>query len=1096
MSPHQQYHSLRFVFCVLAFCTLLLPHTLDAQQDMQLSYNGLKIKMFTIESQHFVIHYMQGLEDVAREAGAQFEHLYSIYSNTYHFVLPSKTTVMVADAEITNGFAESNSNFITIWCHDFDFNLRGTHDWLKGVCSHEFAHIVSISSSFKLPSHIPVIQLGYISHPNEQNRIQAMHYVSNEIFPPWFAEGIAQFEDSRYGTDSWDTHRDMILRTLTESNNLLSWAHMNAFAGKGDDFEKTYNHGFSLIKYIATTYGYEKVVAIIKACKPLYRFNFEDAIKATFGFGPEKLYSDWKKSIKKQYDTQIAALGKEVTGHKINKYGYDNLLPKFSPLEHKIYFLSNDQEDYSHKNLYSYALDDTVKEDDKIKMEKAIGGFYSVNAATSRIAFSSMKSDKSVEDAGGNKMYDLFTDTIITGKKKFRLFPKNAEHQLTIKQSIFSAAFSPTGNRLACAMRRGTNFWLVLTDTSGKVLTKVYPVSDTTDPLLYIYSVDWSSDGHHIAVSYIDSGYRKIGMYDTSTHSFSVMKNSGHDDRDPRFGADGKTLYFSSDRTGIFNIYKYNFDTREQQQLTNVFGGAFAPDASPDQKKLTFSSYDKDGYGIYLLDSITPVSNTILSDSLFEIRNKRHTVKPYGLTGAVRPYSHLPNQFLYIPTVIVEQSVPQVSNVFKGNTTLLAGLVVNATDPMDMLGQGVGNEIGAYLLLEPQKFYKFINFGQDFFGKDINYEFGFFGTTKLFPVALTCEYTHRGIADVDSFVNYNSLGVKEMQALHYAAMLRDLDLYTTQPFLGMNLHFIASYNWYDGYMLTQQAGLSTEDFPYTLAKGYRFGTYATMLAPERDSRMVISPRGLYVKAAYYLRNQYLMNDTNGIILQDGKPIENYDTYLYHEINISLKMGMTSPWYDKHDFYAQFDYNSIMLHQQLIDNINNTHSNNQNVPSYYKPITWMPGYTYYFETKQAKAGATGTDTIKYDTVLITGNAVSMFSLSYRFPLWPKPMIDKKWGFLYFDKLYGAVNFSSGAGFNSFSDFTKFRKQDWLSSAGCELRLEAQSFGMPLAISTRWDRGFNRPAPIGGNRFTLNIGFSFDNWEYIDVPDYHSPSKFAR
>jgi hypothetical protein len=208
------------------------------------------------------------------------------------------------------------------------------------------------------------------------------------------------------------------------------------------------------------------------------------------------------------------------------------------------------------------------------------------------------------------------------------------------------------------------------------------------------------------------------------------------------------------------------------------------------------------------------------------------------------------------------------------------------------------------------------------------------------------------------------------------------------------------------------------------------------------------------------------------------------------------MGMTSPWYDKHDFYAQFDYNSIMLHQQLIDNINNTHSNNQNVPSYYKPITWMPGYTYYFETKQAKAGATGTDTIKYDTVLITGNAVSMFSLSYRFPLWPKPMIDKKWGFLYFDKLYGAVNFSSGAGFNSFSDFTKFRKQDWLSSAGCELRLEAQSFGMPLAISTRWDRGFNRPAPIGGNRFTLNIGFSFDNWEYIDVPDYHSPSKFAR
>ncbi|MGB7566737.1 MAG: hypothetical protein WBM07_02685, partial [Chitinivibrionales bacterium] len=123
----------------------------------------------------------------------------------------------------------------------------------------------------------------------------------------------------------------------------------------------------------------------------------------------------------------------------------------------------------------------------------------------------------------------------------------------------------------------------------------------------------------------------------------------------------------------------------------------------------------------------------------------------------------------------------------------------------------------------------------------------------------------------------------------------------------------------------------------------------------------------------------------------------------------------------------------------------------------------------------------------DTVLITGNSIAALVASYRFPLLPRPF-DKKFWFLYFDKLYGAVNFTTAAGWINFSDISKFRKSDWLSSAGAELRLEARSFDIPMAIKLRWDRGLNYNAPIGGDRFTLGIGFSFDNWEYIDEPDY--------
>jgi hypothetical protein len=128
---------------------------------------------------------------------------------------------------------------------------------------------------------------------------------------------------------------------------------------------------------------------------------------------------------------------------------------------------------------------------------------------------------------------------------------------------------------------------------------------------------------------------------------------------------------------------------------------------------------------------------------------------------------------------------------------------------------------------------------------------------------------------------------------------------------------------------------------------------------------------------------------------------------------------------------------------------------------------------------------------FDTVLITGNTVLSGALSYRFPLSP-PLIDKRVWIIYLEKLYGCLNLSGGAGFDRPSRFLEFNRDDWLVSYGAELRLQASTFnGMPLAVKLRWDRGIDRPAPVGGDRFTFGIGFDFDNWGLIMLPDYRAP-----
>ncbi len=1087
----------RFLASSCALAALLFCASVFGQEE-NLNWNAFGTKVFTIETAHFSISFTQGLESVAREASVQFEHLYGIFSKTYGLTLPAKTKVLVMDGEITNGFADPYHNFITIWIHDFDINERGTHDWLKGVITHEYAHILSITSSFKFAPYIPSIQLGYFSHPNEPNRVEALHVFPDDILPPWFSEGIAQYEDSRYGTDSWDTHRDMILRSLAVSGNLMSWERMCEFAGTGQDFEKTYNHGFSLVRYISDTYGYDKVSAILHDCAHVYRLDFDKAVKAVLGITGRQLYAEWKKSLELHYNDQVKKLGTQVYGVKINKDGYDNYWPKFSPDGKKIFFISNGKADYSFysKSLYSYSLVDSVKDDKKIKHEKGISTFYSINPVSGLVAYTSMKSKKSIEapDQGGDRLFDAFIDTLPPEKPKFDPFKRKTERQITQKRSVFGAAFSPSGNKLAYARRITDKFYLCIMDTSGLNSITVYP--DTTpaakaQPFKFIYSLDWSSDGIHIAISSIEKGFRKIGIYDTLSHEFTQMKNPGHDDRDPRFAADGKSLYFSSDRSGIFNIYKYNFDAHSLARVTNVSGGAFAPDISKDEKKLVFANYDKDGYGIYLLDSVRALEETH-ADTLFipSVPLRIPTINE-DVAGPARPYSRFPTMFMLVPTMIMEEDVPQINNVFQGQMVFKAGALAFLDDPLSALD--MGSQLGAYLFLEPNKIFQFINFDQGFFGRQINYDLGAFGTTKALPVDLTFDFQQRAITESDYFyLTDDSLGTAIEQQLDYQITLRYVDLMLSHPLAeGLNFHLIGSYNWYEVYLLLSEAyavyAPGTKDFSYDVAQGYRAGAFLSLLMPEHDQRSFISPRGLVARLQYDYWNQYLLNQ-KGITVVNGIPVENYDTFKYHELDATLKAGITSPWYDKHDIYAEIQATAVLPNEMLTNKVFGTHYAEQSLPSYYQPIEWIKGYTYYFRDTLRTAG--GNDSIIFDTVLITGNAVASVNLSYRFPLWPTTQIGGKFWFLNIDQFYGAVNFASGAGWQKPSDMLTFRKQDWLSSAGTELRLKARSFGLPMAIDLRYDYGFNRPAPFGGSRITFGLGFDFDDWDLIDQPDYYT------
>lgn len=1062
-------------------CVLLVAFT----RSEAARFNAFGMNLYTVETDHFSIHYHQGLEHLVKRVAYRLESLHKTFANTYHIKVPSKTDVILYDNDMPDGFAYPPLNTIFIGTHNFDFNLRGTNEWFDDVVTHEYSHIVSIWTSFKFPSWIPHLQMGSFSHPNQKLRSEAIHVFPTEILPQWFTEGIAQYDALLHGSERWDSHRDMILRTAVLSNNPLTWDHMHVFTGRGDDYEKTYNHGFSLVKYIAEKYGYEKVVSLLRESSKRYRLSFDRSIKAVLGITGAELYTDWIRHLEEKYRKQIREIGEQVYGTKINEHGFSNYRPRFSHDDNKIFFLSNGLHEYSFHSLYSYALCDTLEDDDRIESQMYIRGNYDIHPTGNFISYKSAESRRSARppSEGGQRTLDLYIDNFET--KKPSLFRRKTHRQITEQKSIFASSFSPGGDLLAVAQRKLDKYTLALIDTSGEHFTTVYPKRDSDQKAFSsIFNVAWSPDGKSIAVDFFDYTNRQIGIYDTSSGTFSVLLPSEHDQREPAFSSDGSSIYFASNKTGIFNIYRYTFATAELEKLTNVSGGAFSPSVNSDNTKLVYAGYDKDGYSIYLIDSINPLSLAIVEEGLAE-RDVAEIVVPQVAISNPRKYSGIPRQFLFVPTQLIEQVLTLDGDDFDtGVSNYKLGAVINLLDPFAW--GGLGTEIGAFLFSEPTL--SFISLDQGGFNTRTSFDIGAFATTRILPVDITVDYIFRGVAgenwffdlSEDAYLNlpYN---VRLHNFLFMVSHFQNARAFTQTP-QGLTFNLFTGFDRYN-VALNLNDAYGAGIFKYNLSKGVRVGSMINHLSRVIDPRMSISPKGLAAKLQYDFWNQHSLKEENSFDTTSSYLKEEYDTYRFHQFNAKAYTGISAPWYGKHDLHLGLSGSYLLP------------VGDQQIPSFYQPAAWIPGYTYYYRySEEEQYGEEGNRrTVYYDTVLVSGKAVISGELSYRFPLW-RGMINRRFFLLHYEHLYGAFNFSAGGGWNNPSDILELDRSDWIFAYGAEVRLEAISFNTyPVAMKFRWDYGADRPDPIGGHRFTFSLGFGFDSWGNVLYPDYHSSRK---
>ncbi len=586
----------------------------------------------TIETEHFLVHYHTGAERTGRVVAKIAEEIYEPVVSLYNHKPDEKVSFIIKDHDdISNGAAYFYNNKIEIYAPSMDFDLRGTHNWLRNVVTHEFTHIVQIQTAMKFGRGIPGFYFQFLGYESERRpdilygfpNVIVSYPFSGFVVPVWFAEGVAQYNRTDLRYDFWDSHRDMILRSYALDGNMLTWEQMGVFGKTSLGNESSYNAGFAFVSYLARVYGEDKLREISQNLGKFGATTIEGAIKEAVGKDGAEVYAEWRAQVERDYADRIApvknslrqgseipVLGDDEAGvtmpavhpapriqHPHNEArmmpccavsfstGFANLHPSYSRDGQKIAYVSNKNGDYfGQSSMYIY--------DVKTQKEEAIQGAVRTAMSWSPDGNKLYYSRSWRDNPHWSLQFDVYVYDV-TAKEETRL---------THGARAISPAVSPDGSLLAFTVSKDGTTNLAVMSVEGGDIRIITPYANGEQ----VYTPHWSPSGDRIIFDYSIKDGRDIASVHPDGTGLQFLITGDDDTRSGVFTRDGASIVYASDRTGIFNLYRYDVATGATEQVTNVLGGAFLPTVN-DSGDIVYASYTSGGYKIVRLERSAPM---------------------------------------------------------------------------------------------------------------------------------------------------------------------------------------------------------------------------------------------------------------------------------------------------------------------------------------------------------------------------------------------------------------------------------------------------------------------------------------------------------
>jgi len=545
-----------------------------------------------LRTPHFDINFPRGYRDLAVKTAVILEYGYTKLSADFSHQIKWRIPVIVYGSH--SAFQQTNVTWSLI--------PEGVQAFADPLRKRMVLHFGGSNSDY---IHTVVHELVHIfTFDMVYGSLLQSIFSRNFLFqiPLWFAEGTAEYYSVGY-----DKTAEMFMRDATVYDYLMNLDEAGGYM--------VYKSGQAAIHYLVQTYGPEKIIEIMDHLK--YQRSMDLALRSSIGITTSELSKEWKKFLRRKYwpvyadKKDVEDIAVKLTDH-MKKHHYMNTKPAISPDgEYIVYF--SDLKGLDGIYLMNAVTGKVVK---RLITGSISTKFESIRSMKSSLAFS--PDGSRVAFVAKSHGFDKLFIMKVPGGKIDKIIGIPLDF-------FYSPSWSPTGDELVfVGVEKGqTDLYLYdlsqnklsrltndpqdeenpsWTPDGSKVVFARYPV-EIIQPLFEkdstgverLVGIDYSSPDN---VKMLDSDIWSIDM--GSMKLERIISTPGNDN-DPIVLPGGREIVFTSDESGISNLYIGSIGVGSYYRFTDVLGGIFSPSYSAQADRLVFSAFNSAGFDIYVM---------------------------------------------------------------------------------------------------------------------------------------------------------------------------------------------------------------------------------------------------------------------------------------------------------------------------------------------------------------------------------------------------------------------------------------------------------------------------------------------------------------